>query len=258
MLSRPRSRLGVLSPRYYSFPKYFPRRPWLVLPKVPFGSSVARTMGYRDYKRFAPDTLHHLYNRGNAKMDIFLDEQDYKAFLLRLELLLGRKETPKGTLGRASRLRLTPCPTDAFSVLCYCLMPNHWHLIVEQRTELPISSLLLKVSTSYAKYFNAKYARVGHVFQDQFCGVMIEDDRQLCATSAYVHLNPKVGGLVDELVDWEYSSYPAYALSRPDALCDQAIVMANFSDRAEYRDFVKSRYEDIRESKRITDEFLFR
>jgi putative transposase len=185
-------------------------------------------------------------------MDIFLDEQDYQAFLTRLRVIMGKEELPKVPFGKWKRKqRLTPCPPNAFSVICYCLMPNHWHFVIEQRTELPISSLLLKVCTSYAKYFNKKYDRVGHVFQDQFCAVMTESDQQLDAVSAYVHQNPKVAGLVQELHDWKYSSYPAYVDLDHDPLLDLQKITDRFRDATEYRTFVEDRFSEILERKEI-------
>ena len=188
-------------------------------------------------------------------MDIFLDKQDYDAFMLRLQIVLGA-EMSKMPFDRTNRIRLTPCPARAFSLICYCLMPNHWHLVIEQKTELPISTLMLRFCTSYSKYFNNKYSRVGQVFQDQFSAVMIESDQQLSAVSAYIHQNPKVAGLVQNLQDWEYSSYANYIGDVPDMFCDCDRVMANFKNAAEYRDFVENRYCEILERKEIANSTL--
>jgi putative transposase len=214
-------------------------------------------MGYRDYKQFAPNTLHHIYNRGNAKMDIFLDDEDYRWFLKRLKILLSKEPLTMVLIGKWKRSqRLTPFPLNTFSPICYCLMPNHFHFVFEQKTELPLSLLLLKLCTGYAKYFNRKYNRVGHVFQDQFNAVMITNDQQLSAVSAYIHQNPKAADLVQDAADWAYSSYQDYLGMREDSLCEQDWIVRGFRDIAEYREFVEERFTGILERKEIADLML--
>ncbi|MFA6278529.1 MAG: transposase [Candidatus Paceibacterota bacterium] len=208
-------------------------------------------MRKRDYKEFAPDTSYHIYNRGNGKMDIFRDEQDYLNFLKRLRLLLGKT---RGTL--ASSIRVTPFESDDFSLIAYCLMPNHFHLQVEQCGEVSLSSLLLKVCTSYSMYFNRKYDHVGHVFQDQFKAIPVESDNQMAALSAYIHQNPKVAGLVDTLDAWVYSSYPDYIGLRQGDLIDPESVLGQFPNKEAYKSFVDEQYEEILERKNIRELLL--
>jgi len=168
-------------------------------------------MKNRDYKEFASGVVTHIYNRGNNKEKIFFDEQDYKAFLFRLGLALGfdEKELIKEELLSMphSRIRITNTSKDDFKLHSFCLMPNHFHLIIEQVKDIPISKLILKICTSYAKYLNKKYKRVGHVFQDQFKSVLIESDGQLMWTSAYIHMNPVKDDITDHPHEYKWSSY---------------------------------------------------
>src|SRR3989338_10709114 len=123
-------------------------------------------MGIRDYKNFGPGSFFHIYNRGNNKQEIFLDDGDYSFFTLRLKQNLYPE--------RFDELKVQPLPSNSFSLISYCLMPNHFHLILRQNSNIPTSKLILKVCSSYAKVFNKKHDRVGHVFQDQFKQIQIE------------------------------------------------------------------------------------
>lgn len=214
-------------------------------------------MGNRDYKEFAADECYHVFNRGNGKMDIFCDSQDYLNFLERLCVLLG---LPRGALGMGSeitavklRLRLNSFDANTFSLICYCIMPNHFHLMIRQNGDIPISKLILRLATSYSMYFNAKYAHVGHVFQDRFKAAHIESDRYLKHLSAYIHLNPKVAGLVKATAEWRYSSYSDYIGGREDSACDINLILDQFSSPNAYRKFVDESFGDIKSRKKIED-----
>lgn len=166
-------------------------------------------MKNRDYKTFACNTISHIYNRGNNKEKIFLDDQDYKAFLFRLGLALGIKESDlqKELLLPYSRIRITGAKKGEYILHGFCLMPNHFHLLLEQKGGVSISNLILKVCTSYAKYFNKKYSRIGHLFQDQFKSVLVRSNEQLMWVSAYTHMNPVKDGLVKLPEEYKWSSY---------------------------------------------------
>ncbi|MEK7147882.1 MAG: transposase [Patescibacteria group bacterium] len=177
-------------------------------------------MKNRDYKSFAAGTISHVYNRGNNKEKIFLDEQDYKSFLMRLGLGLGIQESElqKEFFLPYSRIRITGAKKNDFVLHAFCLMPNHFHLLIEQKKSIPISTLMLKVCTSYAKYFNKKYSRIGHVFQDQFKSVLIDSNEQLMWISVYIHGNPAKDGLVNLPHEHKWSSYNDFVKGRKSSL----------------------------------------
>src|SRR3989344_1781777 len=123
-------------------------------------------MGIRDYKNFAEGEYFHIFNRGVGKMNIFKDDQDYRVFISRLTENLFPNRKTISLEGRLQGKSHTPylrklLPDGVFSLVAYCLMPNHFHLLLKQNTELPLSKLILKVCSSYSKYFNKKYERVG-------------------------------------------------------------------------------------------------
>src|SRR3990167_3657708 len=140
-------------------------------------------------KDYAPDSYYHVYNRGVAKQDIFLDEQDYKTFLSYLKLYL----TPidlQGQSLKASPSRQLKNYFQELKLLAYCLMPNHFHLFVFQKEDNSMADFLRSLGTKYSMYFNKKYKRVGHVFQGRYKAVMVKTETQFIYLSKYIHSNP--------------------------------------------------------------------
>lgn len=192
----------------------------------------------RDYKKFAPGTISHIYNRGNNKEKIFFEEQDYKAFLFRLTLSLGfKQEELKHELLSLpySRIRITDSDKKNFKLHAFCLEPNHFHLLVEQVGDIPISTLILKVCTSYSKYINKKYTRVGHLVQDRFKAVLIESNSQLMWTSAYIHMNPVKDKIVKHPEDYKWSSYNDYTLDRNLPIVYRDLTMGLFEGKENFK-----------------------
>ncbi len=203
-------------------------------------------MGNRDYKQFGIGEYFHIYNRGNGKNNVFLDEEDYRFFILKLNQNLF-PDTYKTKYSYS-----TPLPKESFSIICYCLMPNHFHFLIRQNREIPISKLMLKVCTSYSKYFNKKYKSVGHIFQDQFKQIWVDDNSYLVWLSAYIHENPKVAGLASNSTDYNWSSYSDFAgLNRGPIKCDREVIMEQFTSFKDYSGFVDSSVEIMKGKKDV-------
>ena len=185
-------------------------------------------MKNRDFKNFVKGSIFHIYNRGNNKEKIFFDEQDYKAFLWRFGLALGFE--PEELSGEStislpySRIRITKVKKGDFKLHSFCLMPNHFHLIIEQSGDISISSLMLKFCTSYATYINKKYTRVGYVFQDRFKAVLIDSNPQLMWMFAYIHMNPVKSGLVKNPEDYVWSSYRDFTNERNLPIIEKSLM----------------------------------
>ncbi len=130
--------------------------------------------------------IYHIINRGVGKQIIFEEEMDYKVFLKML--IKCRKEMD-------------------FDILAYCLMDNHFHLLV--KTEGKPGEIMNRLETNYARYFNAKYDRVGHLFQNRFRSEAVEDESYFINVILYIHDNPVKAGICD--VDkYKWSSYREY------------------------------------------------
>ena len=192
-------------------------------------------------KVYISDVYYHIYNRGWNRSEIFLDEDDYTYF----ESLLVRHistEVRKDRKGREYRW-LRP----AIQLNAYCLMPNHFHMLVYQTDESGISQLMSSVLTAYTMYFNKKYKRRGSLFESTYKAVLIADDVQLMHITRYIHLNHA------GYRTWPHSSYDDY-LSNARDWVDPTQILALFGSKQRYKEFVDDYEELQRERDRIKAE----
>jgi putative transposase len=216
-------------------------------------------MSRRDYKGFAAGECYHVFNRGNNKADIFRDHADYKLFLCRLVENLypaveNRDFLSRNLLGIKDRQRRKLLPSRSFDLLAYSLMPNHFHLLFQQKTEIPISDLMLNFTGGYSKCFNKKYGRVGSLFQDQFKATHIEDNTQLLHVSAYIHLNSTFAGLDNKEGMYTYSSYGEYLGNiSGQNICKKELIASQFVSAVDYKSFVEESGETIRRNKELQE-----
>lgn len=193
----------------------------------------------RDNKIFRCNNYYHVFNRGNNKENIFLDQQDYSVFLNRLELVLGlNNETstqgvPLGNFDKRRRVRIVPLQPGSFDIISYCLMSNHFHFFIKQTSEIGIDKLILKICTSYASYFNRKYQRVGNVFQDTYKAKLVDSDRYAVYLSAYIHNNPS------DPIKYPYSSFREYLDLHNKGICSKKFLLEYFKGNVDdYKKFV--------------------
>lgn len=190
-----------------------------------------QSMKNRDYKNFVSGVIVHVYNRGNNREKIFFDQSDYKSFLFRVGLALGieaeilQKENMLSV--PCSRIRIN-AEKDLFKLHAFCLMPNHFHLLIEQTGDVPISKLISQICTSYAMYINKKYKRVGHVFQDKFKAVLMENNPQLMWISAYIHMNPVKSKIVKRPSEYKWSSYLDFVGVRNLPILSKELILSTF------------------------------
>jgi REP element-mobilizing transposase RayT len=190
-------------------------------------------MKNRDYKNFTSGTIVHVYNRGNNREKIFLDQDDYKAFLFRIGLTLGVESEilQKNNLLSIpnSRIRIN-ANKNLFELHAFCLMPNHFHLLIEQTGNVSISKFISQICTSYAMYINKKYKRVGHVFQDKFKAVLIENNPQLMWTSSYIHMNAVKDKIVKHPSEYSWSSYNDFTHNRNLPIVSKQLLLETFGN----------------------------
>ncbi len=153
----------------------------------------------------AYDTYYHIYSRGVNRENIFVEERNYEHFL------------------RLYEKHVDP----VVGTFAYCLLRNHFHLLVKTKTETEIETFRVsktrKVSTpsqqfsnflnAYAKAINTTYDRTGSLFQHPFGRVVIKHNSHLLRAVTYIHQNPQQHGFVDDFRDWPYSSY--HVLTKP-------------------------------------------
>ena len=171
--------------------------------------------------------IYHISVRGNNKQDIFLDDNDRIEYLARLQRY---KETYK------------------VGIYAYCLMTNHVHLLVFDNGQ-DISRFMQGLNLSYVIYFNNKYKRSGHLFQDRFTSSVVDNEQYLFQVSKYIHLNPIKAKLVKKPEEYRWSSYCSYIGSKNDGIVDVNFILNEYGDENDqdkllYKHYVEENIED--------------
>ncbi|TSC86474.1 MAG: hypothetical protein G01um10148_460 [Parcubacteria group bacterium Gr01-1014_8] len=199
---------------------------------------------------FASDEIYHVYNRGTEKRSIFSSRGDYERFLTLL-YSCNQEERLDERLSRYSLREALELPRGSplVDVAAYCLMPNHFHLILREIGVGGISKFMQKVITGYTMYFNKRHERNGALLQGKFKAVHAKDDRYLKYLIAYVHLNPvaltktfekeTLSALANlkSLERYPYSSYLDFSgVERPEnKLIDAKAMPEYFSTPSEFK-----------------------
>jgi len=150
-------------------------------------------------KQYSENSYYHLYNRGNEKRLIFQDKQDYSVFLSYLkEYLLPKNE--KELFTKLSSPSISAKERDKIlkalrlnnfygeiDLIAFSLMPNHFHLLIKQKSAGSIDKFMNSLGTRYTMYFNKKYKRVGSLYQGVYKAVLVENDEQLLHLTKYIH-----------------------------------------------------------------------
>ena len=152
---------------------------------------ILTCMAYRQTE-FARDEWYHCYTRSITGQPTFETERDYERFIQALYLCNGTKTLRRSALYRPSHERLLALDRGRalVAIAAYCVMPNHFHLLLREIRDDGISSFMQKVGTSFSMYFNIKRTHVGNVFIKPFRSKHIENDRYLQRVIQYIHLNP--------------------------------------------------------------------
>lgn len=222
-----------------------------------------------EVKIYKTNGYYHIYNRGVEKRIIFIDKQDYSVFLSYLKVYLLPKDKkslqekladPKTNYKEKDAIikliRLNNF-YDTLELLAYCLMPNHFHLLVYQKTSDAIDKFMNSLITRYAMYFNKKYKRVGPLFQGIYKAVLVETDEQLTHLSRYIH-SQSLASQGQPLQGEQPSSFPNYLNQFSQEWVKPEKVLSYF--KSEGRKLVSlgsiNSYRSFVESKNITSENL--
>lgn len=187
---------------------------------------------------FVNGEFYHLYTRGVEKQNTFLNRRDYSHFVEALFYYHIQNPKPKFSTHRQSKVFPIDSSKKIVDIICYCLMPNHFHLLVKQLQDGGISELMRKLLLSSTKYRNTKYNHQGSLFQVPFKAVHIETDEQLVHVSRYIHLNPLVSLLVKDLGLYPWSSYLEYIDIRDNSAVKKDEILSFFKSSQNYEKFV--------------------
>lgn len=203
---------------------------------------------------------YHIYNRGTDSRVVFQDNYDYLRFLKSMREF--NRVDPVGSLWEKSFRHdstgeratwhsgcqeglAAGVPSSAFvaqplvKILCYVMMPNHFHLVLEQLVDDGISKYFQKLGGGYTNYFNKKYQRSGVLFQGKFKAKELLAEESQYYVSAYIHGNPEIHHIAPA-EKWMWSSYQDYLEARQGTLCDKSYIMSIAKNSIDYRQYVQA------------------
>ena len=168
---------------------------------------------------FSAGQYYHLYNRGVNRQPIYFNDGNWGFFIKRLHHY---------------------CRSELIDIVAYCLMPNHYHLLVHLRCDELSAKIMQPFTVSYVKAVNRQQKRVGPLFQGPFEAKLVDKDEYLLHLSRYIHVNPVLAGLVAHPARWVFSSYRDYVGLRYGTFPMPGVVLSQFSSRQTYAEFVES------------------
>jgi putative transposase len=193
------------------------------------------------------DKYFHIYNRGVDKRAVFQRESDFERFLLSLRLCNSENNKLmivwRDLLRKKSNILLEDfikanCGDKLVEVSAYCLLPNHFHLLLKQTKEKGIETFMHKIATSYTNYFNKKNNRTGSLFEGTYKSVEIDSYSYFLNISLYINGNPEIHKIA-KTDQWEWSSYYEY-MDNVEYICFKYDIMKEFrAGSEEYQKLLK-------------------
>lgn len=170
-------------------------------------------------------TFYHVYSRGVNRSKIFVDELDFRVFRGLFDRYLGAE--------RASNSSGIPYPNfrSVLEINAYCLMPNHFHLLLYQVEGRSIEAFMQCLLVSYSRYFNKRHHRSGALFESRYKAVRVDSDAYLTHLSRYIHRNP------ERWQDYLYSSLESYRYAHSYDWLNESRILESFSSREAYFEF---------------------
>jgi putative transposase len=180
---------------------------------------------YQRKETFLKDHYYHIYNRGVDKSSVFFNSENY-LYCLRL---IKRYKARYG-----------------ISVIAYCLMPNHYHLLLRQDGVIPLYRFINSLFNSYVQAVNRQQNRKGSLFEGRYQYVHVDREEYIIHLCRYIHLNPVNANLVSGPEEWPYSNYREWVNLRKGTLKDRDFIKAYFQSTKEYRDFCENTSDSIK------------
>lgn len=206
-------------------------------------------------RTFAIGEFYHVFNRGTDKRDIFLDSSDLVRFVESIKFFnsiipVGSIRNLKDSFSQTSDVWERSKLAELVNIVCFCLNPNHYHLLLSQKIENGVSEFIKRLSGGYTKFFNEKYERNGVLFQGKYKAIHISSNDYLLHLSSYINLNNRIGESCFKL---SKSSWEEFVCSEKVAenLCgEKGIILEQFRDKEDYKIFALDALKDITERKK--------
>lgn len=199
--------------------------------------------------KLANNEYYHIFNRGVDKRKIFSDYEDVCRFFQSMEEF--NTLEPIGSIFENSLRKKkyghsVSKQINLVDFVCYCLNPNHYHFVLKQLVDNGIEKFMHRLGNGYTKYFNHRYERIGSLFQGRYKAVHINSNEYLLHVSAYVNLNDRVHRFGHSV---SKSSWDEYVKNDNNSFCEKGIILRQFRNSSEYREFAESSLIDIQERK---------
>lgn len=204
---------------------------------------------------FDTHLYYHIYNRGVEKRKIFQTERDYQRFLDNLRYYLHNQKIPFTKFQRLSErdkatyLKMNPetPETRRVHLIAYCLIPNHFHLLLKGEQYDGVTTFVSDISNSHTRYFNLKHERVGRLLQGTFKSKEIAGEESLLQVTRYIHLNPVLSELTKRPEEYPYSSYKVWIGQKRPSLLSHGLI-ATWVEKVGgfegYKRFVESKIDE--------------
>ena len=197
-------------------------------------------------KIYLSNSYYHIYNRGVDKRTIFQDKQDYAVFLNYLKEYLSPipLKNPKRKISineKTYQIKDYQCSNyhQNITLLAFCLMPNHFHLLVKQELARDIEYFMKSLATRYTTYFNKRHQRSGTLFEGAYKAVLVKTEEQFIHLSRYIHLNPHPKPLTSQP-----SSYPDYMKLKNTSWVRTQTIIDHFKTPLAYKKFIEDGKKD--------------
>ncbi len=205
--------------------------------------------------------IYHVFNRSVAQEPIFNNLKEYQRALEVIKFYIFGKPPIRfsfyNRLPNDQRIAyyadLVKSLKPAVDIICFCLMPNHVHFLLQNLSDRGTIQFMSNFQNSYAKYFNIRNERTGTLFQPMFKAVRITSEEQLIHVSRYIHLNPITSYIlsgIEELKNYQWSSFKDY-LSKVPTFIKKDIILNNFRSVKSYERFVEDQIDYQRELNKI-------
>lgn len=195
--------------------------------------------------------IYHVYNKSIAEFVIFNNDTEYSRIKDTVKYYQIENQPVKFSQFGAyiNNIKQEAIEKKLVEIICYCFMPTHIHLALKQLAEDGISNFMRYILNSYSHYFNIKHNRRGPLWEGNFKKVLVESDEQMLHLTRYIHLNPVAAYIVNNPIDWKWSSYSEYISGKGDGICKHADVLDVTPET--YKLFVENRIDYQRELAKI-------
>jgi len=179
--------------------------------------------------------IFHYFNRGCNRENIFFNKGNY------IFLIKKMKQTYR---------------QYGLSIIAYCLMPNHYHFLIKQKADQPVSDWIKALFIGYVQAVNIEQNRSGTLFEGRAKNILIDKEEYLLQLVRYIHCNPLSAGIVPKLADWPYSNYHEWIGQRKGTLFDSEFFHTYFRNYNDYQEFISDYSEEKLKTKKMR-KYLF-